>query len=361
MHHPTFATPDLTTFCRLDELGLETVGQLLEPDRAVIECRVSHMTVSRYLNGAGKVNEASQRRIDAAIAELDYRPNLVARSMRKRRKGLLAVLIPATDNPYNPTSVLASASVEAHRLGYQIEVVMVSGGVKERTARALELSASGLVEGIVSLARLAPGTTDRVHNGDAPIETFEIYDDLLRGAGIMLDATPIALITEELFRLGHRRFAYVTGPPDYPAAQAREAAYRSTAERLGVDTYGIIGASWSPRVAAQAVADLPDGTGITAMVCANDELAAGAIHSALSRGWSVPETISVTGWDNFTLGEFLPPGLTTVNVEHRLLSEYAINLVVARLRGTPPPPPFEASGLNTLIWRGSVAPPGEGA
>jgi DNA-binding LacI/PurR family transcriptional regulator len=320
---------------------------------------VSHMTVSRYLNGTANVKAESRERIDQAILELDYRPNMVARSLRKPQRGLLAIVVPATDNAYNPTNILSSAGAAAHVRGYEVEVVMVEGNVSARSRRVLELSASGLVEGVVSLARLDDGIDARVRQGDAPVVVFEVYDDERRGAGILLDATPITLFVEHLAALGHRRLAYITGPAGYPASVARERAYLEAVGRLKLESYGVLGHSWSPESALIAVTDIPDDAAVTAIVCANDELAAGAIRAALDRGWDVPGTVSVTGWDDFVLGAYLPPGLTTVHVAHDLLGQHAIAKLVARLRNEPlPADPDPNEGLNTLVWRASVGVPG---
>lgn len=316
---------------------------------------VSHMTVSRYLNQRGNVKAHARERIDAAIAELDYRPNLTARSLRKRREGLLALLVPATENPYSPARIVSAASALAHRAGYEVEVVSVEGGAAERAHRALELSDSGLVEGILSLAAVDRGTSV-ARSDEAPIVVFEVYDDELRGTGILVDAWPIASFIERLAELGHRRFFHIAGPAGHPPADERRRVYNETIERLGLESHGMSGGGWPGSTAVDAVRGLDEDCGVTAIIAANDELAAGAIHAALERGWRVPADVSVTGWDNQILGEFLPPGLTTVHVNHDLLGEHAMSQMLARLDGSPAIAEPDVRDLNQLLWRGSVGP-----
>src|SRR6187401_1159917 len=110
---------------------------------------VSHQTVSRYLRFQGGLKPATVERVDAAIRELNYRPNLVARSMRTRRSGRVAILIPTV--AFNPARMLAGATAAAHAAGYAVDVLSLEGGAEARTERILELADSGQVEGILSL------------------------------------------------------------------------------------------------------------------------------------------------------------------------------------------------------------------
>ena len=101
---------------------------------------VSHQTVSRYLRYNGGLKPLTVEKIDAAIRELDYSPNLVARSMRTRRTGRLAIFMPP--QTYSPVRILSGAIAIAHEAGYVTEVVSVDGGTEARTQRLLELADS---------------------------------------------------------------------------------------------------------------------------------------------------------------------------------------------------------------------------
>lgn len=316
---------------------------------------VSHMTVSRFLRSDSSIKEENRSRIEAAIAELRYRPSLVARSMRERQTGLIAIIVPATVNAYSPARILSAATVYAHEQGFEVEVISVDGDATARTRRALELADSRLVEGVVSLAPLDDSQVSLSMPGDVPVIAFPDYDDELNGTGVLLDATPIGTIVERLAELGHRHFFHVGGPLAHPASRERRRAYLETTARLGLVDCGVWQQDWSGASGERAVASLDPECRVTAIVCTNDELAAGAIKGALARGWRTPDDVSVTGWDNSPVGEFMPPGLTTVHVDHILLGRRAMRHLVALIRAEPHTPD-DLSALNTIIWRGSVGP-----
>ena len=316
---------------------------------------VSHMTVSRFLRDDPSIRAENRMRIEAAVAQLQYRPNLVARSMRERQTGLLAILVPATTNAYSPARILSAATVFAHEQGYEVEIVNVDGTAAARTRRALELADSGLVEGVVSLAPLDDHQLAALRTADVPVISVPDYDDELNGTGVLLDATPIVTIIEHLAELGHRRFFHVGGPLSHPASLERKRAYLETTTRLGLIDCGVWQGDWSGSSGERAVQSLTADCGVTAIVCTNDELAAGAIKGAAARGWRVPDDVSVTGWDNSPVGAYMPPGLTTVHVDHILLGRRAMRRLVSLIRDEEPGQD-DLSALNTIIWRGSVGP-----
>jgi LacI family transcriptional regulator, repressor for deo operon, udp, cdd, tsx, nupC, and nupG len=315
----------------------------------------SHMTVSRFLRGDQTIRTENRERIAAAIKELGYRPNLVARSMRMRQRGLLAIIVPATVNAYSPARILAAATALAHEAGFEVETVSVEGGSEARTRRALELSDSRLVEGVLSLAPLDNDLLASSGTAEVPVLVDVFYDDDLNGVGPLLDAAPITTMVEHLADMGHERFFHVGGPVTHPASIRRKEAYLQAIERLGLSSCGVWQQDWSGSSGVNAITSLENGCGVTAVICANDELAAGAIKGATDRGWAVPEDVSVTGWDNSPLGEFMPPGLSTVYVDHVMLGRRAMRRVIAAIRGETGPEE-DLSRLNTIIWRGSVSP-----
>ncbi|WP_240973553.1 LacI family DNA-binding transcriptional regulator [Nonomuraea composti] len=312
---------------------------------------VSHQTVSRYLKfgGAGMKAETSER-IKTAIEQLDYRPNLVARAMRNRRTGRLAMLLPA-GTAVSALELLAGATTAAHEAGYVVEVVTLGGSPQTWAQRALELSDSGLFEGIVSLTRMSLPTQ---RPGSVPVVVSPDYDDRMRGVGELADASHMAEIVEGLAAYGHRRFLHLAGDYAHASARERRQVYLDTLDRLGLESYGVIDCRWSAAAARQAVLDLPAGSGVTAVIAANDLVAAGAIRGAWERGLRVPADLSVTGWDDNPVGAFLPPSLTTVRVDHERLGRRVLARLLGVLRGEPTTEDDEP--LTQVIWRESTGP-----
>lgn len=291
--------------------------------------------------------------MEDAIAELGYRPNLVARSMRTKRSGRLAVLIPPQSS-YSPSRMLAGAVETAHSAGYAVEVLSLEGGAQARTERMLELADSGQVEGILSLAPLVPSSGQAVV-GRAAVVVSGDYDDEMRGIGELADGSPVAEMMEHLASMGHRRFLHVAGSQQFASARARKQVYLQTIESLGLHSVGVVDGDWSAESGITAIEELPADCGVTAVIGANDLVAAGVIRGALNRGWQVGKDLSVTGWDNNPLGGYLQPTLTTVDVNHAELGRRAMRRLIAAVGGTVPDAADAHSPLNTVLWRESTA------
>ena len=314
---------------------------------------VSHTTVSRYLRFDGKgLKTATRERIRAAIDELGYRPNLAARAMRTTRTGLVAILLPA-GSAVSALRMLTGATAAAHAAGRQVEVVTLDGPPTVRTARLLQLADSGLFEGVLALTPLLPGNVEEVETS-TPIVVSADYDEEMRAIGELADGSPVAEIMAHLADQGHRRFLHIAGDRDYATARSREQVYQQSVERLGVESAGVVGGDWLPETARRAVLDLPDGCGVTAVIAANDILAAASARGAVERGWRVPDDLSVTGWDNNPLGAWLSPTLTTVEVNYEELGRRAMDRLDAVLRDETPP--RHDDSVSTVVWRDSTGP-----
>ncbi|WP_344495415.1 LacI family DNA-binding transcriptional regulator [Nonomuraea monospora] len=313
---------------------------------------VSHQTVSRFLkfNGDG-MKPATSERIKTAIEQLDYRPNLVARAMRDRRTGRLAILLP-TGTAVSSLELLAGATESAHEAGYVVEVVTLGGPPQTWSQRALELSDSGLFEGILSLTSM---TLPVQRAGSVPIVVSPDYDEHMRGVGELADASHMAAIIERLAEYGHRRFLHLAGAYAHASAGERRQVYLDTLHRLGLESYGVVDCEWSAQAARRAMLELPAGSGVTAVIGANDLVAAGAIRGAWERGWRVPADLSITGWDNNPVTAFVPPSLTTVDVDHEKLGRRVLARLLAALRGEPAPEEDDEP-ITRVIWRESTGP-----
>jgi LacI family transcriptional regulator len=128
--------------------------------------------------------------------------------------------------------------------------------------------------------------------------------------------------------------------------------------RLGPRSAGVVGGDWSPETSRRAILDLPADTDVTAVVSANDLLAAAAAQGAPERGRRVHDDMVITGWDNNPLGACLSPALTTVEVDYEELGRRSMERLVARIRGNVPPEP--SGPIATALWRRSTghnAPP----
>ncbi|HKP07222.1 MAG TPA: substrate-binding domain-containing protein, partial [Microbacterium sp.] len=180
------------------------------------------------------------------------------------------------------------------------------------------------------------------------------FDDEMRGIGELADASALVEVIEGLAELGHHRFLHITGDLQFASARARRDTYLETLDRLGLESFGVVEGDWSAEAGMAAAQALPDSDGPTAVVAANDLVAAGVIRAALDRGLRVPEDLSVSGWDDQPLGRLLSPALTTVEIDLEGLGSRAMTRLISALRNEPAP--AEPRQLHRVIWRESTGP-----
>jgi LacI family repressor for deo operon, udp, cdd, tsx, nupC, and nupG len=327
----------------------------LQPRRPTIHqvadrAGVSHQTVSRYLRNNGGLKPTTFAKVQAAIQELNYRPNRVARSMRTRRTGRIAILLP-TVSKLLPLRALAAVSAAAHEAGYTVDLVGLEGGAVDRASRAEELADSGEFEGILALASLGASPTAW---SAVPLVVMADYDDELRGLGALADGAACGEVVTYLNGLGHRAFLHLAGPQSFASARNRRQTFVDTIASLGLRGT-VIDCDWSGQSGFDAVRGLPEDTDITAVVAANDLMAMGAVRAGLSRGWKVPGDLSVFGWDDEELGRFGTPSLSTVAIDRERQGREAMGRLIALIRSTEPPP-VDTTSLHTLIARESTGP-----
>lgn len=311
---------------------------------------VSHQTVSRYLRNNGGLKPATLARVESAVETLNYRPNLIARSMRTRQTGRMAILLPAATVSL-PLRLMSAATATAHAAGFAIDVLSLEGAAAERIARAKELAESGEFEGILTLASL----------GDEPLSTLTTsivivsnYDDEMRGVGALADGAACGEVVRLLVQLGHTQFLHLAGPQSYASARNRRKTFLESTARLGV-AGSVIDGDWSGAFGHDAIAALPADTEITAVVTGNDLVAMGAIRATLSRGWTIPKDLSVFGWNDEDFCRYTSPSLSTVAIDRERQGREAMERLIASVRGTEPPPPAPRS-LHTVISRESTGP-----
>ncbi|GAA1235900.1 DNA-binding LacI/PurR family transcriptional regulator [Microbacterium phyllosphaerae] len=311
---------------------------------------VSQSTVSFVFTGRAGISEATREKVLRAASELNYRPNLAARSMRTQRTGRLAVVVPITT--MNPLTLLSGAIAAARDEGYVVEVVTLPDDAAERVERLAEVVDSGQYEGVLGFTPLP--FTDTTGGGPIVLSVGE-FDDAMHMTGEFTDSRPIVEMIERLAAQGHRRFIHLAGAEDFPSARARRDAYLATIDRLGLESLGVTGGDWSGKAGEDAIDALPDDTPPLAVIAANDVIATGAIRAATRRGWRLPQEVAVTGWDDHHQSAFLVPSLTSVVQDRERLGAYSMQRLIAAVRGSEPP--RKPDGLLTIVWRESTESP----
>jgi LacI family transcriptional regulator len=291
------------------------------------EAGVSAATVSRVLNGARTVDPAMVARVLTAVRELGYRPNAVARNLRRSRTTLWAVIIADLGNPFF-TSMVRGIEDVAQQAGYSVvlcnsdenpakEETYVTAALSEQMAGVI-ISSSGSAKAARTLL-------------DSPVPVVAVDRELARGEvdTVVVDNEAGArTATEHLLAAGYRRIACVTGPEGVSTADLRLRGY--TAALLGEPL--VVRADYRERggydamSALLASADRPD-----AVFVANNLMTVGVLRCLTDRGVAVPREMGLVGFDEIPWADLVRPPLTTVAQPTYELGRVAARLLADRL------------------------------
>ncbi|WP_199423670.1 LacI family DNA-binding transcriptional regulator [Actinotalea solisilvae] len=289
---------------------------------------VSVATVSKVINGRYGVALATSAKVQEVIDDLGYESSLVARSLRSTRTNVIGVLV-AEFEPFS-TELLKGISRAIGGTGY--ELLAYSGGGRaggnvgwER--RYLSRLSGTLIDGAILVTPTVVDADSHVpvvavdpHTGPSGLPTVD--SDNLRGA---------VLATEHLLALGHRRIGFLGGRTDLESARLREEGYRAALRSAGipVDESLVRVGGYRPETADQPAHELltmPDRP--TAIFAANDLSAIRTMEVARELGMTVPDDVSVIGFDNVPESATTTPPLTTINQPIRRMGEEALRLLV---------------------------------
>ncbi|MDT0305965.1 LacI family DNA-binding transcriptional regulator [Streptomyces sp. DSM 44917] len=322
---------------------------------------VSQATVSLVLRDRwrGRVSPARVEAVRAAVAELGYRPNLAARSLRLGRARTALVVVPALTNEFFARMYAGAARVAA---GEDVGVVLYVPPDERGPAPDPFASAGAAVDGVLA-SSMAAESLATLSQGGLPLV---MLDSEPRGPGTATVNPDIADGTRQVARhllgLGHRRFAHLAAEVDSWTFRVRArvlaeelaavpGARLVAAERAPITVRGGLGA------AERVLAGARGKAGPTALVCDDDLLAVGACKAARRLGLRVPEELSVTGFDDLTVATAVEPELTTVALPAEDLGAAGMHALLALLAGTSPATTVLPAAL---LPRASTAPPPPG-
>jgi LacI family transcriptional regulator len=325
------------------------------------KANVSPMTVSRVINGTGRVKEETRRRVLKAMEELHYYPNQNARGLVKKQTQMIWLLITDITNPFF-TTLARGAEDTANLLGFR----MLFGNSDENIAKEkdyVEMMLSSRVDGV-----LFTPSGDESHKHLHLLNKYKIPFVVIdrEVPGIASDKVigdnllGTRLLMRHLFELGHTRIACFCGPRDIFTARQRLAVYLEELKLQGIpeDPSLIIETNYKAdggRKAVEQLLKLPEPP--TAIFAANNLIALGAIQSLQAHGWRVPEEISVVSFDDLGVGTDLDPFLTVVTQPAYDFGAIGMRLLCDRIRGTAPADWRQIVLPPQLIVRKSSCPP----
>lgn len=317
---------------------------------------VSHQTVSRVLNAMPGVRPETAARVQAAIAELGYRRNLSARLLASTRSRLVGVATWGTSQ-FGPQQVQLALDAAARAAGYRLVVSTLHALTEEATRAAVE---DLLEQGVEAVVLVIPHETVLrfATEVDLGLPTLVVEGDLSRTpltAGVD-NVQGAQLATRHLLELGHRTVVHVAGPPGWTEAKARVEGWRAELLARGRPVPPLRwGGDWSARSGYEAGASLARDPEVTAVFCANDQMALGVMAAFREAGRAIPGEVSVVGFDDLPESPYLDPPLTSVRQDFAELGRRAMGLVERVLAGEEKP----SADLvpTTLVVRGSSAAP----
>ena len=319
---------------------------------------VSVPTVSKVLNGRTHVAPATRRKVQQAAAQLNY----TKRPSASGQPGLLQIVVNNLDSQW-VLEVLDGTETAAARLGYSVIYTRADNTSADAWRKLREPSVSRL-SGVILLApRRGSTLIDTLQMLGIP--AVAIDPDSTEGLAITSVAsasfTGALAAVEHLLKLGHQRIAMITGS-DHPSSHghARYAAYVAALHGAGitVDPELVRGGTFAPESGKQKALELlalPEPP--TAIFAASDTLAAGILNAAAERGISVPDQLSIVGFDDIAHSSHTSPPLTTVRQPLAQLAAMAVG-ILAEQRGTSMTASPTALEIATeLVVRASTAPP----
>jgi DNA-binding LacI/PurR family transcriptional regulator len=320
---------------------------------------VSVKTVSNVVNGFPFVSDATRAKVQAALDELDYRPNLGARLLRGGRTGIVALAVPEISSPY--FAELAAQFVQ-HAKGHGWTVLIdETQGAKESERLVLDGIKSHLVDGLVVsplalTAKEIEGRRDRtplVLLGErlarSPVDHVSI--DNVAGA---------RAATAHLASLGRTRIAAIGSQPHVSGGTAalRLRGYKAAlrAARIPYDPQLVVPAKSYHRADGYAAmtALLSSSAHPDAVFCFNDLLAIGALRALHEHGCRVPDDVALIGFDGIEDGEFHTPSLSTITPDKAEIARLALTFLERRITGGEAASPQEGYASFELVIRGSA-------
>ena len=306
---------------------------------------VSTATVSRVLNRSAKVDQASLEKVEAAVVQLKYRRNLVARGLRTQRADIVSLICSDIENPFF-TAICRGIEDYASKLGLSVVICNTDGNF-DKELEYIDMLSSQSVAGVI-ISPTSSTETDvskLVRQGVAVVavdrrlrhKTDAVFIDNKLGA---------FQATDHLIKAGAERVACITGPRNVMTAQHRLAGYKAalSANRIPARASLVRFADFKDAGGTNAVRELLAGSGKPdAIFVGNNRMTTGALLALRELGVCIPDEISLVGFDDLPWADLVTPTITTVRQPSYELGRAAARLLTERMQG------LEAAGPREFI------------
>lgn len=318
--------------------------------------RVSPMTVSRVVTGRGQVNAGTRERVEQAMRQLRYTPNVAARALASGRSGTVGVLTFDTSQ-YGPGAALLGIEHAARQRGYGVSIAALPELDRASMTNALDAFVQRSIDGVIAivphisaaeaLAETSPRLPVVAVQGSGSVRIPSVVVEQRLGA---------YLATTHLLDLGHETVWHIAGPEDWFETRERHHGWREALASRSAPSAPMIQGDWSAASGYAAGrqmlrADRPP----TAVFAANDQMALGVLHLLYERGLSAPADLSIVGFDDIPESAYFSPSLTTVRQDFNELGRAGMALLLELLATDSGPSDQVRLVQPELIVRASTA------
>jgi LacI family transcriptional regulator len=326
--------------------------------------QVSLATVSALINGTSNVSPALTERIEAAIQEIGYKRNAIARSLKLGTTHTVGLTVPHITNPFF-TEVVSAISQAFDRAGYAVMLFCTDEHLDNQDDQ-IRLLLDRMVDGLI-VARVGSDSRFKaiVDAAKVPIVLIDRLCDGVTADAVVLDNKGAVFeVIGHLVQLGHRRIGYISGNVDISTMHERGEGYREALDAAGL--------AFDP--ALVRLGNFHEGDGYkaamelltlerrpSAIFSANNPMMAGAMKAIRDLGLGCPGDVSVACFDDFPWADVFQPQMTAIRQPVEAIGEQAAHLLLERIRGKAPEAPRRLVLRGRLMIRNSCAPPASAA
>lgn len=319
---------------------------------------VSAQTVSRVSTGYPGVRPETRKRVLAAMEEVGYVPNSAARALKHgafRTIGLIAHQLARTGESSTVEAVVDAARQE----DYSVTLVDVRTPTSRDVTEAVAGLAHMAIDGLIIIRAELTTPEDLTLPPQIPVVVSDSHFVGHHPAVATDQAAGSRMAVRHLLDLGHRTVSHLAGPEESLPAAERQSAWRAALESSGRPVPPVYRGDWTAesgyRLGARVAAAVRAGD-VTAVFCANDQMALGLCRALYEAGLQVPRDVSVVGFDDIPEAGYFWPPLTSVAQDFRLVGQRLVQLLVQQIHSGDRPADRVLLPVE-LVVRGSTGPP----
>ncbi|EGT83128.1 transcriptional repressor PurR [Haemophilus quentini] len=320
--------------------------------------QVSTSTVSHVINGSRFVSDEIHEKVMRIVAELNYTPSAVARSLKVRETKTIGLLVTATNNPFF-AEVMAGVEQYCQQHQYNL-IIATTGGDAKRLQQNLQTLMHKQVDGLLLMCGDSRFQADIELAISLPLVVMDWWFTELNADKILENsALGGYLATKALIDAGHRKIGIITGNLKKSVAQNRLQGYKNALSeaKIALNPHWIVESHFDFEGGVLGIQSLlTQSSRPTAVFCCSDTIAVGAYQAIQQQGLRIPQDLSIMGYDDIELARYLSPPLSTICQPKAELGKLAVEALLQRIKN--PNENYRTLVLEpTCILRGSISTP----